>query len=162
MIVVALIAIIAAIAVYIATRRIGDAKTAEVGGMLGELHLRERAYPIEHNGQFLSTGGNETDMWPAGVPGNSARDIAPIPATWQELNIKSPKGSLYCSYVAIAGPANDNSNVGAKAAEFAFSAPAANWYYLLAQCNFDHDSSVDNFHFSSSVNSLVNEQNHGK
>jgi prepilin-type N-terminal cleavage/methylation domain-containing protein len=162
MIVVALIAIIAAVAVYLSVRRINEAKTAEVGGMFAELHNRERQYPVEHNGVFLSTGATEADGWPAGTPGNQARDIAPIPATWVDLNVKSTKASLYCNYVAIAGLAGDGSNIGAKATEFLFATPAANWYYLLAQCNFDNDTSVDNYFFSSSVNSLINEQNHGR
>jgi prepilin-type N-terminal cleavage/methylation domain-containing protein len=97
MIVVALIAILAAVAVYLSRDRIGSAKAAEVGGVFGELHQRERQYYNENYNVYLSTGANETDYWPAGAPSSSSRDIAPIPATWQTLNIKSPKASLYCT-----------------------------------------------------------------
>ena len=162
MIVVALIAILAAVAVYLSRDRIGSAKAAEVGGVFAELHNREGQYYLENYNVYLSTGANETDYWPAGAPGSSSRDIAPIPATWQTLNVKSPKASLYCSYVAIAGAANDGSNIGAKATEFLFAAPTRSWYYLLAECKFDNDSATNSFYFSSSVNSQINEQNPGK
>ncbi len=163
MIVVALIGIIAAVAVYLSRDRIASARSAEVSGMFAELHLREGAYKNEvGQGRYLSTGANETDYYPAGAPIASARDLNPVPATWQALNVKPPRASVWCSYVAIAGDANDSSNVGAKALEFGFAAPATSWYYLLAECNFDGNSGTNSFFFSSSVNSQINDQNPGR
>jgi len=163
MIVVALIAVLAAVAVYLGRDKITAARRTEVDQMFAQLHQKEEAYKIEAGeGYFLSTGASESDGWPTPPPTNSPRDLAPLPATWQALNIKPPRASAYCSYVAIAGDKNDGSNIGAKAsADFGFTTPTAIWYYLLAECDFD-GKPTNSFYFSSSVNHLTNEQNPGQ
>jgi len=163
LIVVALIAILASVAVYLGSKQISSARSSEVPALFAEFHNRQNQYKVEQGqGRFLSTGSNESDYWPASPPTNSSRTFAPIPDTWRALNMKPPKTSLYCSYVAIAGDANDGSNIGGKAAAFSFTTPPANWYYLLAECNFDGDSAVNSFYFASSVNVHIAEEKPGR
>ena len=61
-----------------------------------------------------------------------------------------------CSYVTIIGDALAPANIGAIAGgDFNFTAPATDWYYVLAQCDMDQDATVDSFYFSSSESSEV-------
>jgi prepilin-type N-terminal cleavage/methylation domain-containing protein len=169
MIVVAIIGILASIAVFMFKRQQNKAKATEVATMFAEFKLREQQYAVNNNG-YLSTGADESALYPTDSPTDQevAIDMAdPSAAGWVALKMAPDKTSLYCGYVAIAGGANDDTNVGSIAAAAPFSlgqaggpaVPAVNWYYLLAQCNFDSDSTYSTyFTLSGTEGTIVSHQ----
>jgi hypothetical protein len=74
---------------------------------------------------------------------------------------------VYCGYTWVTGLANDPANIGAIAKAnpplgFGFTtAPATDWYYLLAKCNMDSDASVFSYYFSSSTDQRIQKLNEG-
>ncbi len=130
--------------------------------MIAEFKLRQTQYQTE-NGSYLSSGADETDTHPAAPAGpDTPVSIAPVPATWTALRMQPDKDALYCAYVTIAGDANDNANIGAKAgADFGFTAPNVDWFYVLAECDFDGDA-TNSFYFSSSYTDGIASQNAGR
>ncbi len=167
-IVVAIIAILATIAVSMFSKSANKAKSSEVNTMFAEFKLRQEQYQLEHDGNYLSTGTDESNMHPASAPGSAARSLSPMPASWSSNTVPSlrmapDKSSVYCSYVAIAGAGGDDTNIGAIANSFGMTtAPASNWYYLVAECNFDGDSTLNSFYFTSSDTDRVLVHNEGK
>lgn len=134
LVVVAIIGILAAIAVAVFGSAPKKARATEVHAVFAEIRARQLQFHNENN-RFLSTG-NEGAMHPGPVT-NQPRPVTPLPAEWAALRIKT-KTELYCSYVTVAGDANDASNIGATAAAFGFNAaPPRDWFYILAECDFD-------------------------
>lgn len=145
MIVVAIVGILASLAIFMFTRHIAKAKASEVPAVFGELKLREQQYHLE-NEEYLSTGANDDDYFPTTTPpGKSPQSFAPLSAELTSLKMSPDKAEYYCVYVAIAGAGGDDTNVGPKAggAPFnlggALALPATNWFYLMAECDFDGD-----------------------
>ena len=154
MVVVVIIAVLAAIAVPLLTSEANEQKSeTEVQAMFTALKLAEEQYKLE-NGVYLSTSAAETDTWPA-TPGPTPQDLTPLPATWVSLKPNLPQPQSRCGYVVIAGPGGA---VGAKATAFGFTAPSTSWYYVLAHCDADRDTTVDGYFFASSVDPTVKEQ----
>jgi prepilin-type N-terminal cleavage/methylation domain-containing protein len=152
MIVVAIVGILASLAVFMFTRHVAKAKASEVPAMFAELKLRQQQYHLESEA-YLSTGASESDFFPsADPPGSSPQsfDLTTDPE-WQALRINPDKTQLYCVYVAIAGAGGDPANVGARAAAAPFNlggsldVPAINWFYLLADCDFDGDGNESTY-----------------
>lgn len=165
MIVVAIVGILATLAVFMFTRHVASAKASEVPAMFAELKLRQQQFHLE-NEEYLRTGGSDTDFFPTATPpGSSAQNydittssIPPAPQdvkypfpSWQSLKINPDKTALYCVYLANAGPGGDGTNVGTTASDAPFNlggsltVPAINWFYLLAQCDFDGDGDVSTY-----------------
>jgi len=146
MIVVAIVGILASLAVFMFTRHVAQAKASEVPVMFAELKIREQQYHLE-NEQYLSTGANDDDYFPSATPPGKDPQTYNLSGTpWQTLKVHPDKTQLYCVYVAIAGAANDDTNVGPKASGAPFNLgtarlliPAINWFYLMAECDFDGD-----------------------
>ena len=170
MIVVAIIAILAGVAVPLFMKSQKKAKAAEVAAIFTEFKLREEGFYNE-NGRYLSTGGypnpaapDETDKHPA-VPAGPSKPvpIAPLPDSWKALRLQTDKQNLYCSYVSIAGDADDPANLGAVATSFDMTvAPKTDWYYLIAECDFDGDVATNSFYFTNSENDRIAVQDEGK
>lgn len=175
MIVVAILGVLATIAVFMFTRHANKAKSSEVASMFGELKLREQAFHLE-NEEYLATGVDDDDYFPsASAPGKTAQtfDLAASPAppapqdakypgpAWQTLKMSPPKAELYCVYVAIAGAGGDGSNVGPKASAEPFNLggtlpiPAASWFYLMAECDFDGDGTPARYFSLSDTEGIV-------
>ncbi len=131
--------------------------------MFTELRLRQEAYHVE-NGAYLSTGADESDAFPASPSGPSGgTEIQPMPATWTALRLRPGRDTVLCTYVSMAGDGGDDTNLGAVAQSFGMdSAPATNWYYLLAECDMDGNSSVNSFYFSRSDTTGVAKRNEGR
>jgi prepilin-type N-terminal cleavage/methylation domain-containing protein len=165
MIVVAIIGVLATVAIFMFTRHADKAKASEVAAMFGELKLREQGFYLE-NDEYLSTGADDDDYFPtASPPGSSpqtydltASSAPPSPQdvkfpgpAWQTLKMNPQKAELYCVYVAIAGAGADATNVGPKAAAAPFDlggslpVPATNWFYLMAECDFDQDGTTSRY-----------------
>lgn len=162
MVVVAIIGVLATVAGYAYTRSISKARVAEVHAIFAEMRVRQEQYQAE-NGTYLSTGTSETDYHPAAASGPSTTtSILPMPPTWEELRMQPDKTSVHCAYVSIAGDGGDTSNIGAVAGTFGMStAPATNWFYMIAECDFDGDPSVNSLYFARSDVSGVAERNPG-
>jgi prepilin-type N-terminal cleavage/methylation domain-containing protein len=159
MIVVAILGVLATIAIFMFQRHADKAKASEVAAMFGELKLKQQAFHLE-NEEYLSTGADDDDYFPtASAPGDdpqaydlTASSVPPSPQdvkypgpSWQTLKVSPAKAELYCVYVAIAGAGGDDTNVGPKASAAPFNlggslaVPATNWFYLMAECDFDSD-----------------------
>lgn len=148
MVVVAIVGILASVAVYMYTRNIARARASEVPAIFGELRIKQEQHNLE-TGNYLSTGADESDRFPATPQPLSSVgvDVSTMPATWQTLRMAPEKSVLYCSYVAMA---SDVDVVGAAAAGFGFSAPAVNWFYMLADCDLDGRGAPDSRYFARS------------
>jgi prepilin-type N-terminal cleavage/methylation domain-containing protein len=160
MIVVALIGILAAVALPSFTRESRKAKgDSEVAAFFGEFKVREEQYALE-NGVYLSTGASETATFPA-TPTPAAQTLGTLPATWQTLKIRTPESSARCGYVVIAG--TKTSSAGSMATtSFGFTPPAKNWFYILARCDLDGNTTVDSYYFISNDNAKIQKINYGQ
>jgi prepilin-type N-terminal cleavage/methylation domain-containing protein len=166
MVVVAILGVLASVATYLFARQTRKARASEVAAMFGELKLREENFYLE-NDQYLSTGEDDSDYFPsASPPGSSPQsfDLAesaappspqdekwPGPA-WRTLKVNPGPSELYCVYVAIAGRAGDDTNVGSQASGEPFGlggtdlpVPASDWYYLMAECDLDSDGTPSRY-----------------
>jgi prepilin-type N-terminal cleavage/methylation domain-containing protein len=163
MIVVAIVGILAGLAVFMYQRHTNRAKASEVRVMFAEIRTKQEAYAVE-NGRYISSGANESDMWPATPAGSSQAVLLrpfPDPSGWLDLRIDPPKDAVYCSYVTIAGAAGESP--GALAQQFGMPAdPAHNWYYMIAECDWDNDPAVNSLYFSHSETNTVATRNQGR
>ena len=152
MFVVAVVGILAAVAVTAYSRNVRKARSGEVIVMFAEIKAKEDAYYAE-NGSYLGlcpspTAGvcDEDDYFPATLPGAGRLvDITGgVPATWTAARIQPGKGALYCQYVVVAGPAGTDP-AGAIGIELwgAGNTPAVNWFYMVAQCDWDGSTVIN-------------------
>jgi prepilin-type N-terminal cleavage/methylation domain-containing protein len=148
---IALIGVLAAIAIPVFTDSKRKATSAsEVNEFFAEFRVRQDQYALE-NGKYLETGANETSMFPA-APAAGGQALGLLPTAWKQLRIRPPETSeVRCAYVVLAGTNTPlTGTVGAKATAMGFSAPAKNWYYVLARCNADNDTAVDAYYMTTS------------
>jgi type IV pilus assembly protein PilA len=154
MIVVAIIGILAAVAVFMFTKSTTKAKAAEVDKMFAMLKLKVEQYGAENGGDYDPDGNfaDETDFHPTSPAGNkNPQDtVTGRPASWDEIRASNDTTSAYCSYVIVAGDANDNSNIGTIATAFGFTVPAENWFYIVAECDWDNNGSPYSQYFTAS------------
>jgi prepilin-type N-terminal cleavage/methylation domain-containing protein len=155
MITVAIIAILAAIAVPSFMKETRKAKGAsEVPTVFSDLRTRIDQYHQE-NGKY-PVSLNEATLHPS-VPGPQKQDILPLPTAWTDLKVRiSGADQVYCGYTFVT---NRSGTVGTQATAFGFTAPATDWYYLLAKCDLDGDSTKDAYYFSSSVDPTIQKHN---
>jgi len=163
MIAVAIVGILASVAVFMFSKSSNKAKvTSEVPGMLAEFKMKEERYYVE-NSKYLSTGTGETDPHPSSPAGNDKPTTLTTRSEWQSLRLAPDKASLYCSYVAIAGDAGDDTNIGYVANQFGMpTAPDAAWYYVIAECDVDGRGGTNALYFTSSNTDEIFKQNEGK
>lgn len=160
MMVVALIAVLAAIAIPNFVGQSNKAKAdAEVTAIFAELRMSEERHRAER-GSYLATTANELTLYPA-APSSSERAIAAgMPAEWVSLKYRGNERGR-CSYGVFVGPGGGGT-VGAKGAEFGFTIPTTDWYYILARCDMDNSSVVDSYYFTDNNNATIRKQNAGK
>jgi type IV pilus assembly protein PilA len=157
MIVVAIIGILASLAVYLFGGQQKKTKAqAEVTPIFAEMKLRQEAYRLEE-GSYLSTSttNDESDTWPTSPSTDgSKKTLLPYPTNWTTLRMAPEASAVQCSYVMIVGDGGDNTNIGTIAkTEFGFTAPADDWYYVLAHCDMDQNSTTDSYYFQQSADS---------
>jgi hypothetical protein len=131
--------------------------------MFAEFKLREEQYHVE-NSAYLSTGTSEANKHPATPAGSDdPQDITTSwPSTWDTLKLNPDKEYLYCSYVAIAGTAG-TAPTGTQAQYFGFtSALSQNWYYVLAECDWDDDPTVNSIYYAQSNLDGIAKRDDGK
>jgi prepilin-type N-terminal cleavage/methylation domain-containing protein len=159
MIAVAIIGVLAAIALPSFTSQTRKSKgDSEVNAFFAELRVREEQYQVE-NGKYLSTGSSETNTFPA-TASPSAQPLGTLPTTWQTLKVRTPEASARCGYVVIGGTKTDTPGAMASST-FNYSAPAKNWFYVLAHCDLDGNTAVDSYYFISSDSSTIQKTNWG-
>jgi prepilin-type N-terminal cleavage/methylation domain-containing protein len=159
-IVVAMIAILAAVAIptFLSSKDQGESDS-EVSAMFTALSIAEAQYKLE-NGVYFSTSASESTTFPA-TPSNLPQSLATPPATWTTLKVMPPMASAYCGYVVIAGAANQAPGAMAST-KFGFTAPKQPYYYVIAHCNMDGNSTVDGYYFQSSVSATIQSLNPGE
>jgi prepilin-type N-terminal cleavage/methylation domain-containing protein len=107
MIVVAIVGVLVAIAVFMYQRWVRKAESSEVNYVFGELRLRQERHSLGNRGRYLSTGADETVMWPDPMGGTEIVewDTVSKPAAWDDLAINLDRQGLHCKYVSISSPA---------------------------------------------------------
>lgn len=163
MIVVAIIAVLATIAFPYFSGSTRRAKSSEVPKVFADIKVRQEQYHFE-NGIYLATGASDTDYFPAVPAGpDQPQDVTSRPTTWQDLKLQADKNALYCAYVVIAGERGDSTNIGTTAQSFGFnSAPEEDWFYMLAECDFDGNPGVNSLYFMSSTMAKIAKKNEGR
>jgi prepilin-type N-terminal cleavage/methylation domain-containing protein len=173
MLVVVIVGILVAVAIYAYSRSMRKARSTEVVTMFGEIRMREEAYKSEF-GRYLplcpapsgAPGADcaESDMWPTPLPGRGQEiDIATpgLPARWQTLKMQPGKAGLYCQYVAVAGLAGTAVPGTYPKGQLLYGAAVVpgNWYYLVAQCDWDNDSAVNAMYWQRGDSSELGHEN---
>jgi prepilin-type N-terminal cleavage/methylation domain-containing protein len=160
MIVVAIVGVLATIAMFMFRRQSNKAKAGEVKAVFAELRLREEQHYLQES-QYLCVPNeaacNDSVFFPDNTPTAEARAYTPS-GSWSTLKVDVDKPSLYCVYSVTTGAAGDATAIGPIASQatndngFAFTTPPTGeaWYYLLAECNFDGDASVNSRYFTRS------------
>jgi prepilin-type N-terminal cleavage/methylation domain-containing protein len=164
MVAVAVVGVLAAIAFPMFTRTTRKAKgDAEVGPYFQDFRLRMDQYQQER-GVYPPTIGEGT-FHPA-APVARKQTLLPLPAAWTAIRFRpSSSTDVYCGYTWATGNANEAGNIGPIAGGaapngFGFTAPATNWYYLLAKCNLDGVAGYS-YYFTDSVDTSIRKLNEG-
>jgi prepilin-type N-terminal cleavage/methylation domain-containing protein len=139
---------------------------SEVQPIFNDLRVRLEQF-LQETGAYPGSLG-ETTLHPAGTPVATQRAFLPLPQKWLDIKVRiSGNDQVYCGYTWVTGLGGDGANLGdiAKADPpdgFAFkTAPATDWYYLLAQCDMDGDGTKFSYYFSSSVDQRIQKLNEG-
>lgn len=155
--VVTIVAILAWMVVPMWTKESGKSKArSEVAAVFAEIQAKEEQYHAD-NGVYLdesttpcpstasATGSNATSCFLAG--------------TWAALRIAAPESTAFCSYtvtVGLSGVAPPTP------AGFTLNAnPSSSWYFVLAQCDMDNDSTTNSFYLSSNLDTKIQSTNEG-
>ena len=162
MIVVAIVGILAAAAVsfFGSTQKRVEAKT-EVTAIFAELKLRQEQYRLE-SGSYA--GGSETAWYPASAPTNDGSGILlPTPPTsgsiYEALRFSPDTRSVRCGYSVVTGTVGA---IAGDATKFNYTAPPTDWYYLLAKCDMNQNSSDFSYYFQHSDDSKLYWLDQGK
>jgi prepilin-type N-terminal cleavage/methylation domain-containing protein len=174
MAVVIIVGVLSAIAVFMFTRQSRKAKAAEVSAVFAELKIRQEQYFLVNSTYAcLPNGGappcEDNSFFPDDSPTDSARTYDPTGTTWVDLRVNADRTALYCVYSSAWGTGSDAGNIGTIAGETAINngfehdtPPAVPWYYLLAECNFDGDSTVNSRYFARSDREGMSINNEGR
>jgi prepilin-type N-terminal cleavage/methylation domain-containing protein len=160
LIAVAIIGILVGLAVVGFSKQTRKARGAEANAMFAAIRTAQESYHLE-NGAYWSTGSSEASTWPT-TPTKTPQTLLPLPADWNTLRVRPANDRVYCGYVTIAGAANNATGIGALAQGFGLtSAPATDWYYILAKCDLDGSSTRDSYYFTWSGDTRVQKLNEG-
>jgi prepilin-type N-terminal cleavage/methylation domain-containing protein len=176
MIAVAVVGVLAGMAIFMFTRQTRKAKETEVHAMFGAIKLRQQAFYLE-NDEYLSTASSDGEFFPTATPPAGTKqtfdiDDSPEPPSpqdvkypgpsWRSLRLDPDRTELHCVYLTVAGKAGDSTNVGAKAAAAPFNlgsaelpVPAVDWYYVMAECDFDGDGTPSRYFSLSDTEKMI-------
>jgi prepilin-type N-terminal cleavage/methylation domain-containing protein len=158
MITVAVIAILAMIVVPQFTKESRKTKSAtEIAPMFAELSVKEEQYKVDR-GVYLDAATCPATTSPSGSPAVACITAGTPGSDWYQLRVNPPEQTLRCTYEITTGT---TSGVVDPIVGFTFTAPAANWYYILATCDMDGNAG-DATYFMSSVDATLQKQNEGK
>ncbi len=160
MVTVVIIGVLAAIAVPSFLRESRKAKgSSEVQPIFNDLRSRMEQY-LQENGVYPPNIGEAT-FHPA-TQTTAKQSLLPLPTSWTALRVRiTGNDMVYCGYTWVTGLPGSNANVGAQGTAFGFVPPATNWYYLLAHCDLDGNTTIDGYYFSSSVDPTFRARNDG-
>ncbi len=162
MVAVAVIAILSVIALpsFFSESRKTKA-SSEVQPMFNDLRVRLEQF-LQENGKYPASIGEST-LHPSSAPSSTRQALNPLPSTWQALKVRiSGADEVFCGYTWVTGLANDPSNIDTQASLFGFLTPAIDWYYLLAKCDMDGDSTTFSYYFTSSADPTIRKLDEGK
>lgn len=158
MFVVVVIGVLAAVAVVTYSKVTRRAKSSEVAAMFAEFKNREEMWASE-KGRYLGAcaaampaagvpdmGCVEGAYWPTPLNTKAQMNVTAPPVRWQQLRVQPGKGALYCQYNVIAGPGGQNGNMGPVGTSLwteVAGIPPKNWFYMMAQCDWDNDLSAN-------------------
>jgi prepilin-type N-terminal cleavage/methylation domain-containing protein len=152
MITVAVIAILALIVVPQFFKEGRKTKSAsEIAPMFAELSIREEQYKVDNTGYLTTITCPATPS----SQGNLASGCT-SQADWVSLKVAPSETKLFCSYTVTAG-AGSGTNVAA----FSWNSPTGSWYYIVATCDMDGDSTKDSTYFTSSSDTAIQKLNEG-
>lgn len=156
MVVVVIIGILAAVVV---PQFMGESRkvkgNTEVNAMFAEISAKQEIYKSE-SGSYLV-------MAPCPItPSVQLQSIASCQAAadWLALRISAPEQKLRCRYEVVTGLSGVDPT---PPAGFSLPAnPANGWYYALATCDLDGNTTTDSTYLQSSLDATIQVQNAGK
>jgi prepilin-type N-terminal cleavage/methylation domain-containing protein len=162
LVVVAIVAILASVAVFMFSKTANEAQVkSEVPAMITEFKLKQERYYVENNSYVSGAEGTMFPATPAGT--DQANSIASPPTEWTDLRLDPGKAALWCSYVTVAGPAGNGSNIGTIANSFGLTAaPTTDWFYVIAECDTDGKGAPNARYFATHDSNEIFEQNVGR
>ncbi len=154
MLVVVIMAVLAAIALPVFTEESRKAKAeSEVAAWLAEIQVKQEQFKMD-NPTYRDTAGPCPAAPSAGVTivcHNAGQD-------WDGLRIAAPTTTAACTYDIQAG-----TTAGTVVGGFpAFTSPARNWYYVIAECDEDGNGAPNAQFFVSSMDSTIVKINEGQ
>ena len=159
---IAVIAILVAVVVPAFTSESRKVKgSSEVPPIFNDIRTRLEQYAQE-NGAYPPNLG-ESPTWPT-TPGPTTQNIMPMPPSWLALRIVITNSTqVYCGYTWVTGLAGDATNIGAQGIALGFpaAAPPTDWYYILAHCDLDGDTTKDSWYMTSSLDPTIAKLNEG-
>jgi prepilin-type N-terminal cleavage/methylation domain-containing protein len=155
MIVVVLLGVLAALALPSLMGESRRAKaSSEIAPFFAELSAKEEQYKVNGNGTYMAAPACPSS------PSSSKQDISACVAAnmpWRTLRVVLPEQTAFCSYAITAGSGTGTSNPSG----FTFSSPATPWFYIIATCNMDGNSTTNSTYFTSSVDPTIQTINEG-
>lgn len=175
MMVVAVAGILTTIAVVAYTKNLRKVRATEVVQIFAALKSKEELYRAEF-GKYLpvckSPSGDvwkdcsesDSQFWPEPLPGAGKQMLATsLPPRWAQLKPQIPTAGLYCQYLVVAGVAGDRTGMGDIGESlFGTDPPTRNWYYLVAQCDWDDNPSINARYWQRDDWSDLGKENEGR
>jgi prepilin-type N-terminal cleavage/methylation domain-containing protein len=139
---VAVLGILATIIVVAFSKNVKKVRTdGEVNAVFAQIAMREENYR-SLNGAYV-TAGSEASFYPTSLNGTKGVVLGALPAAWSSLRMEFP-GRLYCQYAVISGDAGVQPAGNQGKLLFA-TASSQDWFYMIAQCDMDNDSSTNEY-----------------
>jgi len=154
MVVVAILGVLTRVALPVFT---GDTRKrkalSEVTAVIAELSVREDQYKIEKGAYLVAPTCPAT---PAPT-GQAYASCTIVNGPWDKLHVALREKTLYCTYNVVIGSGVGTNNPSG----FSFTSPIGSWYYVLATCDMDNNSTTNATYFASSVDQRIQKQNEG-
>jgi prepilin-type N-terminal cleavage/methylation domain-containing protein len=161
MIVVGIIAVLATVVVPSWFKDSSKSKAkSEVSTMFGELQTKEEAYMVDNATYFAAAACPAT---PAGSQPQDVTACVSLGTQWATLRVALPTNMLLCSYQISTGAPN---TVPALPAGFTLPPSLTggvpnSWYFIVATCDMDNDSTLDSTYYVASYDNHLQAQNEG-
>lgn len=134
MVVVAIVGILAAIAMFMFSKTMGEAHAKEVHDVFAEIRLKQEQYHVE-NGKYYDQMSADEDTFCCGATKSSHGSLDNAPLGWvDDLRLDFGRTHLKCNYAVVAGVAGDSTGIGAIGVTILPNPPPTNWWYGVAYC----------------------------
>ena len=125
----------------------------EVTAMFAEISTREEQYKID-NGSYGAVAECPTVTSATGVAASTCMGGG---SDWLAMRINPPESTVRCKYQVFTGTTAGTLTQGG----FTYASPAASWYFMLATCDMDGNSSTNATFSASSSDTKINKLNEG-